>query len=150
MHFEPADPQFEPRIRASFAAQSFMALIGASMTEAAPGRVAISMPVTAALTQQHGFVHGGVVGALIDTACGFAASSLMAADVGVLTVEYKINFLAAGRGETLIAIGQVRKAGRTVTFVEGEAVAVDGSARRTIATMQATMMTVRDRPDVRH
>ena len=108
------------------------------------------LPLRAELTQQHGFVHGGVIGAMIDTACGFAASSLMSADVGVLTVEYKINFVSAARGDRLLAIAEVRKAGRTVTFVEGEARVLDGGHERLVATMQATMMTVRDRPDVRH
>ncbi len=149
MPFEPQDPAFEARIRASFARQAYMAMIGATMTEAAPGEVTLVVPIRPELTQQHGFLHGGVIGAMIDTACGFAASSLMAPDVGVLTVEYKVNFVASGVGDTLRATARVRKAGRTVTFVEGEAHAVSAGASKLVATMQATMMTVRDRPDVR-
>jgi uncharacterized protein (TIGR00369 family) len=148
--FEPADPSYRTRVRDSFARQRFMALMGASMVRVEPGVVVIDLPFDAALTQQHGFVHGGAVSAVLDTACGYAASSLMPADAGVLTVEFKVNYLAAAVGERFRFTGRVRRAGRTVTFVEADAVAVADGRARTVATMQATMMTIRGRDDVRH
>jgi uncharacterized protein (TIGR00369 family) len=146
----PADPDFAARVRASFARQRFMSVMGATMTRVEPGEVAIDLPFDPDLTQQHGFVHGGAIASVLDAACGYAASSLMSADVGVLTVEFKINFLAPAAGQRFRFTGRVRRAGRTVTFVDGDAIAVDGPRSRTIATMQATMMTVQGRDDVRH
>ncbi|HMS79664.1 MAG TPA: PaaI family thioesterase [Burkholderiaceae bacterium] len=148
--FEPADPSYRTRVRDSFARQRFMALMGASMVRVEPGVVVIDLPFDAALTQQHGFVHGGAVSAVLDTPRGYAASSLMPADAGVLTVEFKVNYLAAAVGERFRFTGRVRRAGRTVTFVEADAVAVADGRARTVATMQATMMTIRGRDDVRH
>lgn len=148
--FEPADPSYAARVRDSFARQRFMALMGASMVRVEPGVVVIDLPFDAALTQQHGFVHGGAVSAVLDTACGYAASSLMPADAGVLTVEFKVNYLAAAVGERFRFTGRVRRAGRTVTFVEADAIAVADGRARTVATMQATMMTIHGRDGVRH
>lgn len=145
-----ADPDYQARVRKSFAGQAFMRLIGASIARLEPGVVELAMPGSPELTQQHGFIHGGVVAALLDTACGFAASSLMDAEAGVLTVEFKTNFLSAARGGPLRATGRVRRAGRTVTFVEAEAFAGEGGDAKLVATMQATMICVRGRPDVRH
>jgi uncharacterized protein (TIGR00369 family) len=147
---EPADPGWAGRVHGAFARQRFMATIGASMVRVEPGEVAIDLPFDPALTQQHGFVHGGVIAAGLDTACGFAASTLMPADAGVLTVEMKTNFLAPALGERFRFTARVRRAGRTVTFVEADAIAVADGRARTVATMQATMMTVRGRDDVRH
>jgi uncharacterized protein (TIGR00369 family) len=146
----PADPDFAERVRAAFARQRFMAMVSAVMVRVEPGEVAIDLPFDMELTQQHGFVHGGVIAAGLDTACGFAASTLMPADAGVLTVEMKTNFLAPSIGERFRFTARVRRAGRTVTFVEAEAIAVADGRARTVATMQATMMTVRGRDDVRH
>ena len=146
----PADPSYESRVRAAFARQRFMSRLGATMLGVAPGEVEIEIPFDLDLTQQHGFVHGGAIAAGLDTACGFAASTLMADDVGVLTVEFKVNYLAPAVGERFRFVGRVRRAGRTVTFVEAEAVALGDGRARTVATMQATMMTVRGRDDVRH
>lgn len=147
---DPADPHYETRVRTAFARQRFMAMLGASMTRVAPGEVEIEIPFDAELTQQHGFVHGGAIASGLDTACGFAASTLMSPDVGVLTVEFKVNYLAPAVGERFRFVGRVRRAGRTVTFVEAEAIAVAAEHARTVATMQATMMTIRGRDDVRH
>ncbi|MEI7443698.1 MAG: PaaI family thioesterase [Burkholderiales bacterium] len=147
---EPADPGYASRVRASFARQRFMAMMGATMTRVEPGEAEIELPFDLELTQQHGFVHGGALAAVLDAACGYAASTLMPADAGVLTVEFKINFLAPAAGDRFRFTGRVRRAGRTVTFVDGDAVAVDGDRARTVATMQATMMTVKGRDDVRH
>lgn len=147
---EPADPGYAERVRAAFARQRFMVMVSAAMVRVEPGEVAIDLPFDLELTQQHGFVHGGVIAAGLDTACGFAASTLMPADAGVLTVEMKTNFLAPATGERLRFTARVRRAGRTVTFVEADAIAVADGRSRTVATMQATMMTVRGRDDVRH
>ena len=146
----PIDPHFETRVRASFARQRFMSRIGAEMSRVAPGDVSIDLPFDPDLTQQHGFLHGGAIASVLDAACGFAASTLMPADAGVLTIEFKINFLAPGAGERFRFTGRVRRTGRTVTFVDGDAIAVADGRARTIATMQATMMTVQGRDDVRH
>ncbi|MCX7228972.1 MAG: PaaI family thioesterase [Burkholderiales bacterium] len=146
----PVDPHFETRVRASFARQRFMSRIGAEMTRVAPGEVSIDLPFDPELTQQHGFLHGGAIASVLDAACGFSASTLMPADAGVLTIEFKINFLAPGAGERFRFTGRVRRTGRTVTFVDGDAIAIADGRARTIATMQATMMTVQGRDDVRH
>jgi uncharacterized protein (TIGR00369 family) len=142
------DPNFEARVRASFARQQVMATIGATMTRVEPGRVAIELPVRAALTQQHGFVHAGIVATIGDSACGYAAFSLMPADAGVLTVEYKISLMAPAAGDRLIAIGRTIRAGRTVTVCQADVTAVSEREERLVATLLATVMTIRDRPDV--
>jgi uncharacterized protein (TIGR00369 family) len=146
----PADPGFEARVRASCARQRFMTTLGATMTVVTPGEVTLELPFDPALTQQHGFVHGGVIASMLDAACGYAAFSLMPADAGVLTVEFKVNFMAPAAGERFVFTGRVRRAGRTVTFVDADAVAVNAGGGRVVATMQATMMAVYGRDDVRH
>ncbi|HYF60070.1 MAG TPA: PaaI family thioesterase [Burkholderiaceae bacterium] len=146
----PADPRYAERVRASFERQPFMRTLGAAIVHLAPGEFAVELPFDAALTQQHGFLHGGAIASGLDVACGYAAFTLMPADSGVLTVEFKVNFLAPARGERFRFDGRVRRAGRTVTFVEADARAVADGRERTVATMQATMMTVLGRDDVRH
>ena len=141
--FPPKDPGFEARVRESFARQRAMATFAIDIARIAPGEVALAMPYSEALTQQHGFVHGGVVTTALDTACGYAAFSLMPADAAVLTIEFKVNFLSPAIGEKFIAIGRVKRAGKQISVVEGEvlAEAADG-ARKTVALMLATMMGV--------
>jgi uncharacterized protein (TIGR00369 family) len=146
----PADLDFADRVRASFARQRFMRLLGGTMVAVAPGQVELLLPFSEDLTQQHGFVHGGAIASALDAACGYAASTLMPADAGVMTIEFKVNFLAPARGERFRVLGRVRRAGRTVTFVEGEAIAVDGASQTTVATTQATMICLRGRDDIRH
>ena len=148
----PHDPNFEQRTRDSFARQPAMATLGVTIEEVAPGRVVVAMPYRADLTQQHGFVHAGVVATGLDSACGYAAFTLMPADAGVLTIEFKINLLAPARGPVLRFEGQVTKAGRTISVVDGRAFQFEpGSAeRKLIATMTATIMTITGRDDVRH
>ena len=148
--FQPADPGYAERVRASFGRQSAMATIGATLARVAPGEVEIHLPWAAHLTQQHGFLHGGIVGAALDSACGYASFSLMAADVGVLTIEYKLNFLAPAKGQRFCMVGTVVKPGRTVTVVEGRAWAVDEGREKLMATMSATLMTIAGRDDVKH
>ena len=148
----PHDPNFEQRTRDSFARQPAMATLGVTIEEVAPGRVVVAMPYRADLTQQHGFVHAGVVATGLDSACGYAAFTLMPADAGVLTIEFKINLLAPARGPVLRFEGQVTKAGRTISVVDGRAFQHESGRdeRKLVATMTATIMTVTGRDDVRH
>ena len=149
MSFVASNPQFEQRVRDSFARQAAMALIGAEMTTVEPGRCTIELPVRDDLTQQHRFVHGGIVGMIADSAGGYSAFTLMPADASVLTVEYKINMLAPAQGERLIARGQVIKPGRTLSIVRADVVAVADGAETLIATMQQTLMVMHGMPDQR-
>lgn len=148
--FQPADPGFEARVRASFARQSAMATLGATIARVEAGEVEIGLPFAAHLTQQHGFLHGGIVGAALDSACGYAGSTLMPADVGVLSIEFKINFVAPARGQAFRMVGTVVKPGRTITVVEGRAWAVDDGREKLVATMSTTLMSVAGRDDVKH
>jgi uncharacterized protein (TIGR00369 family) len=144
---EPADPQFVSRVRASFARQPMMQTIGATLETVAPGRADIGLPFRSDLTQQHGYLHAGVVATIADSACGYAAYTLMPAGASVLTVEYKINLLSPATGEHFIARASVIRAGRTLTIVQADVFAsANGDERRT-ATMLATIMTLRDRSD---
>jgi uncharacterized protein (TIGR00369 family) len=142
------NPDFEKRVRESFQRQAFMATLGATLTRVEPGAVEIRLPIRPELTQQHGFVHAAAVAAIGDSACGYAASSLMPAETGVLAVEYKINLMAPAVGEVLIARGKVLRAGRTLSVCQAEIVALAGGTEHTVALLTSTVMTVRDRPDV--
>ena len=149
---EPDDPAYEQRTRDSFARQNAMHTLGATLESVAPGRVTITMAHRDSLTQQHGFIHAGMLAAALDSACGYAAFSLMPADAAVLTIEFKINLLAPARGPRFRFEGVVVKPGRTISVVDGRALQfeADGSAEKLIATMTATVMTVVGRDDVRH
>lgn len=148
--FEPRDPGFEERVLASFARQDAMRTIGARLVSVEPGVVVIEMPWAQALTQQHGFLHAGMVATGLDSACGYAGFSLMPADAAVLTVEYKVNLLAPAQGQRFRMVGEVVKPGRTLTIVEGRAYAIDGDRERLIATMNATLMALFGREGVHH
>ncbi len=148
--FEPQDPAFAERVRASFAKQGAMHTIAATLAEVAPGRVVIELPWQQALTQQHGFLHAGMVATALDSACGYAASSLMVADAGILTIEYKINLLAPAQGERFRMEGLVVKPGRTISVTEGRAYALHEGREKLIATMGATMMTITGRDGIKH
>jgi uncharacterized protein (TIGR00369 family) len=139
----PADPGFARRCHESFARQKAMALIGARLTAVDPGYVEIELPWRAALTQQKGYVHGGIVGMIADTACGYSAFSLMPADCSIVTVEYKMNILNPGRG-ALVARAEVVKPGRTLTVARAEVYADDGTH---VATMLQTLMMLAGIPD---
>jgi uncharacterized protein (TIGR00369 family) len=143
--FEPRDPAFAARVRESFARQRFMATIGARLVEVAPGAVDVELPVAEALTQQHGFLHAGAVAAAMDTACGYAALTLADAEAAVLTVEFKVDLLEPAAGERVVARGRVVRAGRTLTVCRADAAALEGGTERQVATMSATIMSVRDR-----
>jgi uncharacterized protein (TIGR00369 family) len=130
-----------------------MATLGVKLERVVPGEVVLSLPFRADLTQQHGFLHAGIVTSVIDSACGYAALSLMEPGTAVLSVEFKVNLLAPARGEYFEAHGRVVRAGRTVTVVSGELRAFAGGDSRSgegkvVAIMTGTMMSVRDRPDL--
>jgi uncharacterized protein (TIGR00369 family) len=144
----PATPDFEARVHASFARQAFMRTLGACLATVEPGKVVIEWGFRDDLTQQHGFLHAGVVAAMADSACGYAAFSLMPADASVLSVEFKINLMKPAAGQAFRAVGTVVRPGRTLTVCSAEVIAVDGDRESVIALMQATMMAVRDRPGV--
>jgi len=140
---------FEARVRASFARQRVMETIGAALTRVEAGAVEIALPYRADLTQQHGFVHAGIVATILDSACGYAAFSLMPADAAVLTVEYKINLLRPAQGDRLVARGRVVRAGKTLTVCTGDVVARTGGQENVVATMLATVMAIPQRDDLK-
>jgi uncharacterized protein (TIGR00369 family) len=140
---------FEERVRSSFARQRAMTTIGAELTRVTPGMVEIELAYSEALTQQHGFLHAGVISAALDSACGYAAYSLMPADAAVLTIEFKVNLLAPGKGERFLFRGSVTKPGRTIIVADGQAYAFGESGEaKLVATMTGTMMTVQGREDL--
>jgi uncharacterized protein (TIGR00369 family) len=150
---QPADPDFNDRVRSSFAQQAAMSLIGAELVEVAPGRIVMTLAHSARVTQQHGFIHAGIVSTALDSACGYAAATLMPADAGVLTIEFKVNLLAPARGPLLRVEGRVTKAGRTISVADGQAWQPHPSRpgeEQLVATITATLMTVTGRDDVRH
>jgi uncharacterized protein (TIGR00369 family) len=148
MTFAPADPGFESRVRASFEKQKLMATLGAHLERVAPGAIEIRLPIRDHISQQHGFVHAGAIASIADSACGYAAFSLMGADSGVLAVEFKINLMAPGAGDYLIARGRVLRAGRTLTICQADVFAVADSRETPVALMTATIMNVKGRPGV--
>lgn len=147
--FIPRDPDFEAKVRDSFARQPFMATLGASLGFVGPGKAEVVLPFCEAVTQQHGFFHGGVIGAIADTAGGYAAFTLFPAGSTLLTVEYKINIMAPGRGERLIAIGQVVRAGRTLTVVSVDVIAEDGDTRTHCASATQTLICLIGKDDAK-
>jgi uncharacterized protein (TIGR00369 family) len=146
--FHPADPEFERRIRGSFARQAMMTTLGATLERVAPGEVDIRLPFRADLTQQHGFLHAGAMTSIVDSACGYAALTLMPVGAAVLSVEFKVNLIAPGKGESVLARGRVLQAGRTLTTCAGDVFAVVGGEEKLVLTLLGTMMTVHGRPDL--
>ena len=143
------DPNYEARVRASFAAQKFMETLGAQLERVLPGEVVIALPFRGDLTQQHGYLHAGVTAALADSACGYAALTLMEPDAAVLSVEFKLNLLAPAEGDRFAAIGRVVRAGRTLTVCSAEVRAIQDRAEVVVAVMQATMIALRGRTGMR-
>jgi uncharacterized protein (TIGR00369 family) len=146
MNVEDINPDFKERVRQSFARQPAMVTIGAELTTVEHGTVEIELPFDGRLTQQHGFLHAGIISTALDSACGYAAYSIMPADAAVLTIEFKINLLSPGRGERFVFRGEVTKPGSTIIVSDGRAYAIasDGAAKL-IASMTGTMMVVRGR-----
>lgn len=145
--FASRDPDFEARIRASFERQAFMHHIGAELGAVHPGKIEIRLPWRPELGQQHAYFHGGVIATIADNACGYAAFSLAAANDSVLTVEFKLNLVAPGKGEALIARGEVVKPGRTLTVCEARVYAVDKGEEKLCAVALETLMLLSDTPD---
>ena len=138
----PRDPDFAERLRASFARQAFMSLLGAELVSVAPGAVEIALAVRPELGQQHGYVHAGACWSIADSAAGYAAQSLMTAEDGVLTVELKANLLAPAHGTELIARGRVERAGRRLTVARADVFARLDDAERHVLTALGTFMAV--------
>lgn len=145
--FVPSDPAFRRRVRESFERQGAMRTIGASLTVLEPGYCAIELVPGPAVAQQHGYVHAGIVAAIVDSAGGYAGFTLFPADASVLTVEFKLNLLAPAQGERLVAEGFVVKSGRTLTITRGEVHGIERGERKLVALMQQTLMTMHGRPD---
>jgi uncharacterized protein (TIGR00369 family) len=147
--FEPRCADYARRVRESFARQGVMHTLGATLGLLEPGAVDIVLPWSPSLTQQHGFLHAGVVATALDSACGYAGFSLMGADAAVLTIEFKINLLAPAQGQRFRMQGRVVKPGRTITVCEGQAFALtDTGAEKLVATMGCTLMAVTGRENV--
>ncbi len=138
----------DPRVAESFELQRVMATFGAELTRAVPGEVEIMMPFDERLTQQHGFLHAGVIATVLDSACGYAAYSLMPEGAGVLSIEFKINLLAPARGQRFRFVARVLKPGRTITVAEGQAFAIADGAEKLVASMTCTLMTIHGRDGV--
>ena len=146
MPFQAKDAHFDGRVRASFARQRVMQTLGIEIVRLEPGEIELSMLYDPAYAQQHGFTHAGIIATALDSACGYAAFSLMPPEAAVLTVEFKINLLAPAEGQRFLFRGRVIKPGRMLTVCEAEAFAfADDVQQRTVATMTGTLMAVFDR-----
>ena len=140
MPHEATNPTFAQDVTDSFAKQTIMAVIGAELTRVEPGVIEITLPYRADLTQQHDYIHAGVVTTIADSACGYAAYTLMPPGSDVLAVEFKVNLLRPAKGETFVARAEVVKSGRTLTVVRADVHAFTGNRRELVAIMQSTMM----------
>jgi uncharacterized protein (TIGR00369 family) len=145
--FVPAFAGYEARVRESFARQGAMRLSGATIDEVAPGYCAIAITPRPELSQQHGYVHAGIVSAIVDSAGGYAGFTLFPDDASVLTVEFKLNLVAPARGERVVAEGFVVKPGRTLAITRGEVHAEEDGKRTLVAIMQQTLMVMRGKSD---
>lgn len=143
--FSPSDPNFEARVRDSFSQQGMLTSLGAEITLLKAGEFHLTAPYDARFTQQDGFLHAGIVTTLMDSACGYAAYSLMPAASRVLSVEFKVNLLSPARGPRFRAEGRVVKAGQTLTVCEGKLFSIEKDDETLCAIMQATMICIRDR-----
>lgn len=150
MDFQPRDPSFEAKVLASFQKQQAMHSLSGKVAQVKPGEVILEMPFNPDFTQQHGFMHAGIITTMLDSAAGYAAFSLMEPEAAVLTIELKTNLMAPAKGEQFRFVGTVVKPGRTITFCEANAFAINTDKPDTkIASMTATMMSVVGRDDVK-
>ena len=147
--YNPKDPDFETRVRDSFARQRAMQTLEIEIIRLEPGAIELRMPYLAAFTQQHGFIHAGILTTALDSGCGYAAFSLMPEDAAVLTVEFKTNLLAPAQGDHFVIQAQVVKPGRTISVCDGQAFAVADGRQQLVATMSATLMAIFERDGVR-
>nr|CAD6427266.1 PaaI family thioesterase [Rhizobium sp. Q54] len=139
---------FRERIRQSFGRQPAMETIGARLTRIEQAMVEIELPFDPKLTQQHGLLHGGIISTALDTACTYAAFSMIAPDASLLTIEFKVNLMSPGRGERFLFRGEITKPGSTIIVADGRAYAITDGPAKLIASMTATMMVVRGREDI--
>ncbi len=140
--FTPLYKEFKNKVRRSFERQNAMSSLGITIENLEPGRIELNMPYLEAYTQQHGFMHAGILSTAMDSACGYAAFSLMSEEADVLTIEYKVNFMAAAKGDSFLLIGKVLNPGRTITVCQAEAYANKKGERKLVAHMTGTMMTI--------
>ena len=146
--FKPSDDGYEIKVRDSFNRQKIMKTVNVSIIAVKPGQVELEFPYQVSLTQQHGFIHAGIVSTVLDSACGYAAFSLMPVGAAVLTIEFKINLLSPANGERFRAVGTVKKCGRHITVTEGELFTYVDGGPKLVATMVGTIMSVYDREGV--
>jgi len=139
---------FRERVRQSFDKQGAMAMLGAELTRVEPALVEIELPFDQKLTQQHGFLHAGVISAALDAACTYAAYTTVEPDVSILTIEFKVNLMSPGRGERFLFRGEITKPGSTIIVADGRAYAIGDGPAKLIASMTGTMMVIRGRQDV--
>ena len=147
MFFEPSDSDYQEKVKSSFSRQKFMGFIGAKLAEIMPGYCEIRLPYRIDLSQQHGFFHAGIIGTLADNSGGYAAFTLMPPDASILTVEYKLNLVAPGDGDLLIARGQVVRSGRTLTVCKPEVFVVKDGDETLCATALMTLISLAGKPD---
>jgi uncharacterized protein (TIGR00369 family) len=140
--FEPKYPDYQAKIKKSFADQAVMKTIGASIEAIGAGEIEIEFPYQSSLTQQNGFIHAGIVSTVLDSACGYAAFSLMPEDASVLTIEFKVNLLSPAKGDRFRGYGKVKKAGRTISVAEAELYAFSDQGKKLVATMVGTLMAI--------
>ncbi|RLA15977.1 MAG: phenylacetic acid degradation protein [Gammaproteobacteria bacterium] len=140
--FEPKYQDYQAKVKKSFADQAVMKTIGASIKAIGAGEIEIEFPYQSSLTQQNGFIHAGIVSTVLDSACGYAAFSLMPEDASVLTIEFKINLLSPAKGDRFRGYGKVKKAGRTISVAEAELYAFSDQGRKLVATMVGTLMAI--------
>jgi uncharacterized protein (TIGR00369 family) len=139
---------FRERIRQSFDRQGAMAMLDAELTRVEQAMIEIELPYSEKLTQQHGFLHAGVISAALDTACTYAAYTTIAPDVSILTIEFKVNLLSPGRGERFLFRGEITKPGSTIIVADGRGYAIGDGPAKLIASMTASMMVIRGRQDI--
>ena len=139
---------YKEKVIESFNRQGMMKTINASILAIRPGEIELEFPYQSNLTQQHGFIHAGIVSTVLDTACGYAAFSLMPENAAVLTIEFKVNLLSPAKGERFRAVGKVKKPGKNITVTEGELFAHEEGGQKLVAIMVATIMSVYDRESI--
>ncbi|MBT3310659.1 MAG: PaaI family thioesterase [Desulfobacteraceae bacterium] len=141
---------YKDKVIKSFNRQGIMKTINASILTIRPGEIELEIPFQSSLTQQHGFIHAGIVSTVLDTACGYAAFTLMPENTAVLTIEFKVNLLSPAKGERFRAVGKVKKPGKNITVTEGELFAYEEDKQKLVATMVGTIMSVYNRKDIEY
>jgi uncharacterized protein (TIGR00369 family) len=139
---------FRERVRQSFALQGAMAMLGAELTRVETAMTEIELPFDVKLTQQHGFLHAGVISAALDSACGYAAYTVIEPEASILTIEFKVNLMSPGRGERFLFRGEITKPGSTIIVADGRAYAIGDGPAKLIASMTGTMMVIRGRQGI--